>query len=292
MTTAGAMSHGEAQEQLEAFALDALDGAERAVVAAHVAGCAACRAEVEAIRDDLGTLAHLAAPVAVPADERATMRSRLVARAAADRSGNVTNRMASPASAGDRVRSIDSAPSRRGGGGWMLRAAAAVLLVVMGGALWRTREERDLARTALLARGERATALERENGRLRGELDGTRRMVEALTGPSVAVVDLASDGRAAARARMFWNQATNRWTLVAHNLPKTAEGRTYELWLLTADGAKIPAGTFSPDAGGRAVVEATYELPAASLKAIAVTEEPAGGVPQPTGPIVLVGAAR
>ena len=43
------------------------------------------------------------------------------------------------------------------------------------------------------------------------------------------------------------------------------------------------------DAGGRAVVQATYALAAADLGAIAITEEPVGGSPQPTGDILIVG---
>ena len=41
-----------------------------------------------------------------------------------------------------------------------------------------------------------------------------------------------------------------------------------------------------------AVVRATYPLARDSLQAIAVTEEPAGGVPQPTGAMVVAGEAK
>jgi hypothetical protein len=51
--------------------------------------------------------------------------------------------------------------------------------------------------------------------------------------------------------------------------------------------AKISAGTFTPLPDGSAQVQATYSLARDSLRAIAVTEEPAGGVPQPTGAFVL-----
>jgi anti-sigma-K factor RskA len=74
---------------------------------------------------------------------------------------------------------------------------------------------------------------------------------------------------------------------VAHRLPAPAAGRAYQLWLVTAS-AKISAGTFSPDAGGDAVVRATYALPATALAAVAVTDEPAAGSAQPTtAPLLL-----
>jgi len=55
-------------------------------------------------------------------------------------------------------------------------------------------------------------------------------------------------------------------------------------------GAKISAGTFAPGINGEAIVRAVYPLSRDSLKAVAVTDEPAGGVAQPTGPFVIIGA--
>ena len=114
--------------------------------------------------------------------------------------------------------------------------------------------------------------------------------VASLTGPKVSVVGLTSGATKSPRALMFWDKATNRWTFIAHNMPALAAGRTYQLWLVTA-GQKISAGTFSVTAAGDALVQATYALDANALKAVAVTEEPAGGVPQPTGAMVVVGTA-
>jgi len=55
--------------------------------------------------------------------------------------------------------------------------------------------------------------------------------------------------------------------------------------------SKISAGTFVPR-NGDAVVRATYDL-TEPLNAIAVTDEPAGGVPQPTGnPIIVAQATK
>ena len=79
--------------------------------------------------------------------------------------------------------------------------------------------------------------------------------------------------------------------MVTHDLPTAGKGRTYQLWLVTARAEKISAGTFNTDARGRAVVQATYALAARDLAAIAITEEPTGGSPQPTGTILVAGAA-
>jgi anti-sigma-K factor RskA len=115
-------------------------------------------------------------------------------------------------------------------------------------------------------------------------------MLGAITGRNVAVMTLTKGGANAPFARMFWDKTKNTWTFVAHDMPSLKPGRTYQLWLVTAAGAKISAGTFDPLAG-EAVVRATYALAADSLAAVAVTEEAAGGAPQPTTtPIIAVSA--
>ena len=54
-------------------------------------------------------------------------------------------------------------------------------------------------------------------------------------------------------------------------------------------GNPVSAGVFAIDASGNGAV-LLPDLPAGvAAKAFAVTEEPEGGVPQPTGPKVLVG---
>ena len=73
--------------------------------------------------------------------------------------------------------------------------------------------------------------------------------------------------------------------MVAHNMPALKPGRTYQLWLVTPD-KKISAGTFEPR-DGDAMMRATMPL-ADKLMAIAVTEEPMGGMPQPTGAMVML----
>jgi anti-sigma-K factor RskA len=116
-------------------------------------------------------------------------------------------------------------------------------------------------------------------------------IVAALTGPGVRVIDVAAASARQPYARMFWDQPAEKWTFVAYNLPATAVGRTYQLWLVTRDGKKVSAGTFAPSSNGVAFVRASYALAKDSLQAIAVTSEPAGGSPQPTTTPFLVGAA-
>ena len=124
---------------------------------------------------------------------------------------------------------------------------------------------------------------------LRDSIAAREAVLSALTGPSVKVVELASQGARQPNGRMFWDQVAGRWTFIGHDLPELNPGRTYQLWVITTGGERVSAGTFQP-VGGRALVQATYALPQDQLGAIAVTEEPEGGVPQPTGAIIIAGS--
>ena len=79
----------------------------------------------------------------------------------------------------------------------------------------------------------------------------------------------------------------------ASNLAALPANKTYELWLIPANGAApIPAGTFEPDrlptAHGQLVL--LPHLPAGiEVKAFGVTLENAGGSATPTLPILLAG---
>jgi anti-sigma-K factor RskA len=115
-------------------------------------------------------------------------------------------------------------------------------------------------------------------------------MIAAMTGPDVKVVALMNQGAKEPLGRMVWNRSSNDWIMVTYNLRQPKPGKTYQVWLVT-DNAKISAGTFKPDARGNTMMHARYEMPRNALRAVAITEEPEGGMPAPTGPMVVAGAA-
>ena len=211
-----------------------------------------------------------------PETVRVGTRARLVARAKAD----AETRGVSPNPS--RARSLPfRANSRVVGAGMALALAASLVLLVNRELTLRS------DRTSFIAQ---TNGLTRALDSLGAAVANRDKLLASLTGAEVKVMHLASAQTAAPRALMFWNQATNGWTFVAHNLAPLKPGRTYQLWLVTAS-TKISAGTFSVTADGDAVVQATYPLDKRALMAVAVTEEPVGGVTQPTGAMVVVGAA-
>lgn len=285
--------HADLRESLAAAALDALPASERDAVLAHAATCAECGPELIALRDAAGALSSLAPTARVDAVRCDAIKTRLLARTAADRRLRLGS--ATPASPGGGVAREAAAPPPRSvnRGRWSRPAwvalAASIALAASVGALYTVARERADLRLALAdsdAESAAAGARLDDAAVSLGRLQGT---ISSLTGPSVRVVELTTAGTKQPVARMFWDRATNTWTMFAHHLRQPATGKTYQLWLVTRD-AKISAGTFLPNANGNAMMSATYAL-RDPLQAIAVTIEPTGGVPQPTGSIVIIGAA-
>ena len=290
------MTHEQAREALEALALDALDASERGAVMAHVATCAICQSELAALENTAGELALAAAPIPMPPAQRDRIRARLLARAAADRASELS------AAAAPQLR-VETGRSAAGGDVTPLRpytkvrrtfgpaawiAMAAGLVAILGvGAFLKASRERDAARQSLAAvqaaTGTQLAALDS----LRATLTARERMIANLIGPQVAVMTLTSTMPTAPTARMFWDQQRDAWTFVAHRVPMPKTGRTYQMWLVTPT-AKISAGTFMPSPDGEVMMQATYALPKDSLAAVAVTDEPMGGSPQPTTAPMMV----
>jgi anti-sigma-K factor RskA len=72
-------------------------------------------------------------------------------------------------------------------------------------------------------------------------------------------------------------------------LPPTSGSNAYELWGI-AGAEPVPAGVFTVNQGGVTLFRLPALPPEKSFDKFAVTLEPAGGVPQPTGPMHLVGS--
>ena len=255
------MTHEEAFGEIGALSIGALNPAEERAVMTHVSACAECTAELAAMRHVVAGLPDVDSLERMPSDRSRSMRDSLVARASASQ-----------------------APARPSRNMWRpVALAASIAFVALGLAYYRKDAESQRLASAVADR-------EAARDSLAGAVKVRDENIAAITGPRVNVVELSSDAVQAPTARMFWDRATNKWTMYAHGLPALKPGRAYELWLVTAD-SKIPAGTFKPSPDGTATFSATYALEPSQLQAIAVTEEPEAGVPAPTGPIILIGAA-
>ncbi len=256
------MAHSERFEELAALeALGMPLGDESDAFARHRAeGCPVCEELLEEFRVSASAFA-----AEVPARRpRPELRARIFESLPGSRFPSVTT------------------PARSSGAAWWLAAAAALLFVV---AIWddaRLRRQREDLRS--------------QTAQLSAQLDGARQevarrdlRVRVLESDDVKVLFLGGkDPQPAARAKMFWSEKAKTGMLLAGNLASLPPDKQYELWVF-ADGKPVPAGVFDVDSSGRALFESKRLAGLAAAQNFAVTIEPRGGVPQPTGPIVLVG---
>jgi len=125
-----------------------------------------------------------------------------------------------------------------------------------------------------------------------GSLQRLARQNEEFSGffknPSSKVVSLAgSDIAKTAGAFLLFDPVTKKAWLYAFNLPALPSGKVYQLWAI--DDRPVSAGVFGVDTGqkGRMMIKSLPEF--SRMKKFAVTVEPDGGRPQPTGAIYLIG---
>jgi len=273
------MTHDEAFAALDAVALDAIDPHEREAVMAHVEHCARCGEELAELRETTALLAFASPATAI--DTRERIRERLMSRAGAKRLRG------EPVVSLDERRVISSLAWRRAE--W-IAIAASVLLVVSVGLLASIVRDRENIKNALKSQIASSEHVRTSSDSLRSMILHRDSVIAELTGKNVAMMTLTSSASHAPFAHMFWDHARNTWVMVAHDMPDLKPGRTYQLWLVTPT-AKISAGTFETK-NGEAMVRATYALDPKQLMALAVTEEPMGGMPQPTGAMIIAAQAH
>ncbi|MGZ8383177.1 MAG: anti-sigma factor domain-containing protein [Nitrospira sp.] len=112
--------------------------------------------------------------------------------------------------------------------------------------------------------------------------------VSFFKNPASKVVSLSGSEMAkSAGAFLLFDPVTKKAWLYAFNLPALPNGKVYQLWAI--DDKPVSAGVFGLDTGqkGRMLIKNLHEF--SRMKKFAVTVEPDGGLPQPTGAIYLVG---
>jgi hypothetical protein len=131
---------------------------------------------------------------------------------------------------------------------------------------------------------------EKETAGLRRILAQRDEMLTFLKSAYVQVVSLSGlEAAKSAGAFLLYDQQTRKAFFYAFNMPPLPEGKTYQLWAIV--DKPMNAGVFHTDEGnkGRLLMK---DLPVLSqIKKFAVSLEPEGGRPQPTGQLYLAGQA-
>jgi anti-sigma-K factor RskA len=138
---------------------------------------------------------------------------------------------------------------------------------------------------AKLARENDYLSHERDN--LSEELAASRRQIDDIVAPKTKVIAMIGDEAPQANAKVVWDTKAQEWAIYIFDLPAPPSDKDYQLWYVTKN-AKISAAVFRTDGQGRTVLKLTLPPEGlAELAATAVTLEPRGGSPQPTGKFYL-----
>ena len=257
------MTPEELQELCSLYVLGTLEPQEAAALEARLqAGDPDAVREVTALREVVALLPHALPPV--PPDP--AIRARLMAQIQATLPTAQTRQMRAPRRSFGWLRVVPV---------WLPTAVAALLVLICGWLVYDFRLQ--------------VTNLETEVQQLRGVAGEQARLLALLSLPDVQIVTLAGTEHAPkAGARLLWDTKHEEGTVISHDLPPLPPGKVYQLWFLTS-GAPIPSGTFQPDSHRGGIIQAKLPPGRADIAGAAVSLEPAGGVLQPTGNIVLAG---
>ena len=279
------MTHEELRELAASYAIDALPDDERRTVEEHLDVCPECTGDVAALRASATELAHSA-----PFHQRARIRCAPgcggCGRAAERRARRPESRPASVPAPVERATDDGAVVVRSRGGAcrspdrWLRTRAAGAHQLRGSGAAGGQGQNRSGRAAADRCTGAACPCADRNPAR---QPDDRHPRVR-----DVIRVDLKGQAPAAqAIGRAFYSPSRGV-LFTANGLPALPGSQVYQLWVVTRSGQPVSAGLLAPDAEGRALVlaEPAPESPAA----FAVTVEPAGGVPAPTGARVLLGA--
>jgi anti-sigma-K factor RskA len=248
------------EQRYEEYALGVLDAAERADLEEHLGrNCPACTLGVERARGLVANLAY-AAPDAEPP---AALRGKVLeAIREQPRSGS---------------RAVPQLESRRPWIPAWAWAAAAVLAAVT---IYTTVQTRRLETESDAL----ALRVAQEQQRSRAVDDERQRYLDALNiiaAPGTKQIQLKPAQPAAPTVTAYWNPQAGL-VVAGDKVPELASGRTLQLWIVPQQGMPISVGIFRPNAAGQVLAVLPPAQALGAAKALAISEEPAGGSPQPT----------
>ncbi|HVA71825.1 MAG TPA: anti-sigma factor [Candidatus Limnocylindrales bacterium] len=253
--------HPIREDEFELFALGVIAGEECASIQAHIDACPECARKLAEARGRVALLS-LAAPQQNPP---AALKQRLLETIRAEKS----------------LRAVPVRGTRPAPRWWnTIWAPAALALAIATVFLWIS--DRRLDRQLHQMRQATQT--------YQAQTQRDRELVQILTARDTMTVSLSPMPQVPkAWASLKYNP---RMGLVCYtgDLPAPPPNKVYQMWIVPASGAAVSAGVFMPAAFNQGRVCVAKVPRNISCKAFAVTLEPAGGMPQPTGAKVLAGA--
>jgi hypothetical protein len=289
-----------APEDLTLFAMDLFPADEAAPLARHLQSCAECRAELGRIYSDLALTAATveleSPPIAARQRliEQLTREKKIIGQPTQQRGAaqpqppaETTPPLAAFGRSGS-LFSIEDRPQKQTGrivlaiAGWAVAAGLAVTVTLQH----KQRDARNSTLSATLST--QAAQLQR----LTSDAASSHKLMDAITDPQAVRVTLTAKPLPKAQpiGAVTYNPAKGSLVFLASNLDPLEAYKTYELWVIPADGtAPIPAGTFHPDDQGNASVIMPDLPKGVTAKQFGITIEADGGAQTPTLPIIMSG---
>ncbi len=267
--------HDEMVVLAPAYVLGALEPDERRTFESHLAECERCESEVRSLSRVTAGLDH-AVPQVTP---RAALRDRVMLAVGAPevRTGAQDVRANEPKARAKWVM-----------GNWLAYAACVALATAAGLYAMNLRARVESLEARLEVAQLRLAAADRAMVDARRVAFETQSAMAVLAASDLTRVDLQGAPAAPqAAGRALWSRQSGM-VFAANNLPPLPAGQIYQVWLV-AGGPPVSAGLVAPDDSGRGVAIFRTPVDVAGPVTVAVTIEPEGGVPAPTGAFYLTG---
>jgi anti-sigma-K factor RskA len=124
------------------------------------------------------------------------------------------------------------------------------------------------------------------------ELARLRAEVAQLRASGVRAMAMeAREAQAGAKVEAFWDRDAARWFVVGSGL-KRMRGKDLQFWFITDEGRKVPSQMLDVHDDGCGMLVVTVPSDLHGIVAAAITDEPRGGSPQPTGQVQLLAKLR
>ncbi len=260
-------------EDFDLYALGVLDGEEKRSLESHVAACSDCARELENACGRMALLALSVPPQAPPAHVKQQLMQKI-----ADAPRQISPARSTSAPERAKSRASQSASRSRPWSSFWLPVAAAFAVATIVLVINNQRMNQQLQQ--LQDQVAQQSAQETQDHSLLN-------MIAASDTASIPLAHMPD--MPAGQGHVFYNA---RMGMVLYNgsLDSPPPGKSYQLWLVPASGNPVSAGLIKPGGVGEGMFLMEAIPAGTQAKAFAVTIEPEGGMRQPTGPKVLVGA--
>jgi len=253
----------------EEYALGVLEGEERAELEAHLArACPKCTPGVAKARWVVAQLTLAAPEAQPPAALKGKIMDAVKSSPAAETARTVVPLEKPKPSAQGAMFPV-----------WAWIAAAALALVT--GYTIRQMNNQNEQLAQLRKQMKLATM---QNQSLQNQLDMDRMVAMVMMSPDSMPLKLMPKDKNMPMVHAYLHPHMGV-AITADQMPSMPGARTLQLWFVPKTGKPLSVAIFHPDAAGQIALVAPVNMPRNEIAALAVTEEPAGGSPQPTTPI-------